>query len=65
MTIANSLYKTVDVDSSEGVRNQVINWCANNEHLVVSVENEGLFSHAVFTDQSAISFDDYSVSVAG
>jgi hypothetical protein len=64
-TIAQTAYETIDVELSEGVVHQATNWCANNENSVISIESKGLYTHVVFTDGSAINFDDYSVSVAG
>jgi hypothetical protein len=62
MTIAQTVCETIDIESGEGVRHQVTNWCACNENLVVSIENQSIYAHATLIDHSAVTFDDYSVS---
>jgi hypothetical protein len=61
MTIANDLYKTVDVDSSAGVYQQVANFCA----LIEGDIEEFTSTSVDFYDGSGVSYDDYSIAVAG
>jgi len=59
-TIANEVYNMIDVDSSEGVYQQVANICSDRLDVESFTGKE-----VVFTDGSALSYDDYSIAVAG
>jgi hypothetical protein len=60
-TIANQAYDFVDVDSDEGVYQQIANFCANHECDIELFES----NQVIFYDGSAISYDDDSVAIAG
>lgn len=60
-TIAHELYASVDVDSEKGVYQQVANFCANREGDIKSFTS----TEVEFYDGSAVSYDDYSIAVAG
>ena len=62
MTIANELYKSVDVDSNEGVIKQVNDWCDGRSD-VDSLSTEGVYRLVCFSDGSAASFNDCSISI--
>ena len=59
MTYANDIYNLIDLDGD--IPNQVKSFCSNNSHLVESFEGKNV----IFTDASALSFDEYSVATGG
>jgi len=59
--LSHKLYESVDVKSTNGVYQQVADFCAYHEgDIELFTPNE-----VVFYDGSAVSYDDYSITVAG
>jgi hypothetical protein len=56
-TIANEVYNMIDVDSSEGVYQQMANICSSRLDVESFTDKE-----VVFTDGSVLSYDDYSIT---
>ena len=59
--LARKLYDSIDVESTLGINQQVFQFVADNECYIESM----LDNQIIFIDGSAISFDDYSIAIAG
>lgn len=64
-TIAQKIYDKINVESEFGVRHEADNICAEFENQVDKIENIGISTNVEFSDGSALSYDDYSIAIAG